>query len=77
MQGGSKKSTHPGLTNGANRKLSEGQRNERRPLSRPLSTSRSDTLGNIRRLGRAMLVAREDFREDRTKAIVAETGRIL
>ena len=45
--------------------------------ARPLSTLRSATVGLIRRLGRSIPAAREEFREDRTKAITAVTGRIL
>ena len=45
--------------------------------ARPLSTLRSATLGLIRRLGRSIPAARENFREDRAEAIMAVTGRIL
>ena len=45
--------------------------------SRPLSTLRSTVVGMIRRLGRAIPAARENFREDRAEAIMAVTGRIL
>ena len=45
--------------------------------ARPLSTLRSAVIGIIRRLGRAIPAARENFREDRAEAIMAVTGRIL
>ena len=35
------------------------------------------TLGLIRRLGRSIPAARENFHEDRAEAIMAVTGRIL
>ena len=45
--------------------------------ARPLSTLRSATVGIIRRLGRSIPAARENFREDRTEAIMAVMSRIL
>ena len=45
--------------------------------ARPLSTLRNTAIGIIRRLGRAIPAARENFCEDRADAIRAVTGRIL
>ena len=45
--------------------------------ARPLSTLRNAVVAMIRRLGRSIPAARENFREDRAEAIQAVTGRIL
>jgi hypothetical protein len=45
--------------------------------ARPLAALRNLTLTMIRKLGRPIPAARENFREDRAKAIKAVTGRIL
>ena len=45
--------------------------------ARPLSTLRSAVIGIIRRLGRAIPAAPENFREDRAEAKMAVTDRIL
>ena len=45
--------------------------------ARPLAALRNLTLAMIRKLGRPIPVARENFREDRSEAIKAVTGRIL
>ena len=42
--------------------------------ARPLSTLRNAAIGIIRRLGRAIPAARENFREDRAEAVRAVTG---
>ena len=45
--------------------------------ARQLATLRNTAIGMIRRLGRSIPAARENFREDRADAIQAVTGRIL
>ena len=45
--------------------------------ARPLAALRNLTLSIIRKLGRQVPAARENFREDRSEAIKAVTGRIL
>ena len=45
--------------------------------ARPLATLRGTVIGMIRRLGRSIPAARENFREDRAEAIAAVTGHIL
>ena len=45
--------------------------------ARPLAALRNLTLSIIRKLGRSVPAARENFREDRSEAIKAVTGRIL
>ena len=45
--------------------------------ARPLAALRNLTLSIIRKLGRSILAARENFREDRSEAIKAVTGRFL
>jgi hypothetical protein len=45
--------------------------------ARPLATLRNTAIGMIRKLGRPIPEARENFREDRYDAIKAVTGRIL
>jgi hypothetical protein len=45
--------------------------------ARQLATLRNTAIGMIRRLGRSIPAARENFREDRADAINAVTGRIL
>ena len=45
--------------------------------ARPLAAQRNLTLSMIRKLGRSIPAARENFREDRAEAIKAVTGRIL
>lgn len=48
-----------------------------RIAGRALACLRNQALSMIRRLGLAVREAREDFREDRARAISAVTGRIL
>ena len=45
--------------------------------ARPIAALRNLTLSMIRKLGRSIPAARENFREDRAEAIKAVTGRIL
>ena len=45
--------------------------------ARPLATLRCTVIAMIRRLGRTIPAARENFREVRDEAIYAVTGRIL